>query len=156
MQTENIIFRPVEAQDKADWNALWEGYNAFYGRAGATALAKHITQATWEKFFDTTAPVKCHVAEVDGVVQGLVHMVFHQSTSREGQVCYLQDLFVAPSARGRGLARALIESVYASAQAATCSRVYWTTQESNHTARALYDQMADFKGFIVYSKELPR
>jgi GNAT superfamily N-acetyltransferase len=155
MKTEDIIVRPVEAQDRAAWAVLWEGYNAFYGRAGATSLAAHITQATWEKFFDSAAPVRCHVALVNGKVQGLVHMVFHHSTSREGQVCYLQDLFVAPVARGRGLARALIESVYASAQAAACSRVYWQTQESNHTARALYDKLADFKGFIVYSKELP-
>jgi ribosomal protein S18 acetylase RimI-like enzyme len=156
MTTAKIIVRPVHAQDRAAWDVLWEGYNAFYGRSGATALAAHITEATWANFFDAAVPVQCHVAEVNGIVQGLVHMVFHHSTSREGQVCYLQDLFVTPAARGRGLARALIESVYTSAQAAACSRVYWQTQESNHTARALYDQMADFKGFIVYSKELAR
>ena len=67
-----------------------------------------------------------------------------------GNYCYLQDLFTAPEARGRGAGRALIEAVYERANSAGASRVYWLTHESNATARALYDTLADRPGFIQY------
>jgi GNAT superfamily N-acetyltransferase len=146
-----IQVRPAQASDYAAWRPLWDGYNAFYGRSASTALPEHITAATWANFLDAQVPMQCHVALIDGHVQALMHLVFHHSTSREGPVCYLQDLFTAPEARGKGLARRLIESAYSIAAAKGCSRVYWTTQEHNTTARKLYDQMAEFKGFIVYS-----
>jgi GNAT superfamily N-acetyltransferase len=147
--------RLVEAADYNDWRVLWDGYNAFYGRAGETALPAHITQATWAGFFDPTVPMQCFIATADDQLVGLAHLVFHHSTSREGLVCYLQDLFTAPCARGRGVARALVERTYATAQAGQCSRVYWTTHQSNKPARKLYDKLANFKGFVVYAKEFP-
>ncbi len=149
-----VTVREAQPSDYQAWRPLWDGYNAFYGREGATALPEAITAQTWGHFFDAAVPMQCQVAELNGEVRGLMHLVFHLSTSRAGPVCYLQDLFTAPGARGKGLARALIESAYEIAKAKGCSRVYWTTQEHNATARTLYDQVAAYKGFIVYGKEI--
>src|SRR3546814_19010821 len=90
------------------------------------------------------------VAEVDGGLLGLVHYLFHRSTTALGPNCYLQDLYTAATARGRGVGRALIEAVYAQAQAAQRGRVYWQTPGRNHTARRLYDHVADKSGLQVY------
>ena len=133
---------------------MWDGYNAFYGRTGPTALDENITRQTWDRFFVESDPVKALVAEVDQQLVGLVHLVYHPSTSRLRDVCYLQDLFTQPAARSKGVGRALIERVYEQAHTAGCSRVYWTTVDGNQTARRLYDQVATFNGMIVYVREM--
>jgi GNAT superfamily N-acetyltransferase len=133
---------------------LWDGYNAFYGRLGAPALDEAITRATWDRFFDPAEPVRALVAEEAGDVVGLVHFLFHRSTTRLHDVCYLQDLFTAEHQRGRGVGRRLIEAVYDAAREAGSSRVYWHTQTTNAAGRALYDQVAEHTGFIVYTYEL--
>ena len=137
-----LIVRPVVRADYAQWLPLWDGYNAFYCRAGATALPAEITAMTWSRFFDAYEPVHALVAESAGKLLGLVHYLFHRSTTLLGPTCYLQDLFTAEAARGKGVGRALIEAVYERAKAADCSRVYWLTHETNATARRLYDQVA--------------
>ena len=94
------------------------------------------------------------LAEREGKVLGLVHYLFHARTARLQPICYLQDLFTVPEYRGQGVGRALIEAVYQQAQLAGASRVYWQTQTSNTAGRALYDQVAEHKGFIVYGREI--
>ena len=149
----DITVRSIAASDRAAWEPLWAGYNAFYDRAGPTALAPEITQALWQRFFDPAEPVFGLVAEQAGEVVGLVHYLFHRSTSRIEPVCYLQDLFTSPALRGRGVGRALIEGVYARARDAGAKRVYWQTRESNTAGRLLYDRVARHLGFIVYSHD---
>lgn len=154
MTQERFEIRPVRRTDYEEWRPLWDGYNAFYGRSGATSLAEEITHATWERFFDTAEPVHALVAEEEGRVVGLVHYLYHRSTTRLHDVCYLQDLFTAPRLRGLGIGRRLIQAVYDAARAAECSRVYWQTQVTNQAGRALYDKVAEHRGFIVYAHEL--
>ncbi len=148
------VIRPLRPDDFSAWLPLWEGYNAFYGRSGPTALPEAITRTTWQRFFDGYEAMEALVAEQDGKLVGLVHFLFHRSTTLIGPICYLQDLFADPALRGKGIGRALIEAVYARAKAAGSPRVYWQTQETNATARRLYDQVANNSGFIVYRKEL--
>ena len=148
------LIRPIERSDLAAWRPLWDGYNAFYGRAGETALPEQITRATWERFFDPDEPVWALVAQHQDRVVGLVHFLFHRSTTRLHDVCYLQDLFTVEPLRGRGIGRRLIAAVYESARQAGCSRVYWQTHTSNAAGRALYDKVGEHKGFIVYAHEL--
>ena len=150
----SITVRPVEPRDWNAWKPLWDGYNAFYGRSGPTALPDEITQATWRRFFDPSEPVFGLVAESDGEVVGIVNYLFHRSTTRLELTCYLQDLFTLPEQRGRGIGRALIEGVYAKARAAGIRRVYWQTHETNAAGRRLYDTVAKHLGFIVYSQDL--
>lgn len=148
------LIRPLALADRADWRRLWDGYNAFYGRQGTTALPEPITQATWGRFFDPAEPVHALVAEQGNCVVGLAHYLFHRSTTRLLDVCYLQDLFTDEACRGQGIGRQLIEAVYAAARDAGSSRVYWQTQTTNEAGRALYDQLAEHRGFIVYAREL--
>ncbi|HEX8888394.1 MAG TPA: GNAT family N-acetyltransferase [Pyrinomonadaceae bacterium] len=149
----SLIIRPVAPEDYTQWERLWQGYNKFYGRTGATALPLEITRVTWGRFFEDSEPVHALVAEVDGRLLGLVHYIFHRSTIMIEPTCYLQDLFTSEEARGRGVGRALIESVYERARAAGASRVYWQTHETNLTAMRLYDQVAERSGFVVYRKQ---
>jgi len=147
-----VIVRPIRRSDLAAWTPLWDGYNAFYGRSGPTALPEEITRTTWERFFDEGEPVHALVAESDGALLGLAHYLFHRNTTAIGLNCYLQDLFTAEAARGRGVGKALIEAVYAQARQAGSPRVYWHTHHTNATAMRLYDQVAEHSGFVVYRK----
>ena len=149
-----ITLRPLLPGDYAGWRPLWDGYNAFYGREGKAALPEAITAETWERFLNPDEPMHAQVAVADDQIVGLVHYLYHRSTSRLTDVCYLQDLFTVPAMRGRGVARGLIETVCEAARAAGSTRVYWQTQQSNSTARTLYDKVAKFTGFIVYVNEL--
>jgi GNAT superfamily N-acetyltransferase len=155
-----IVIRDVRREDLAAWRPLWDGYNAFYGRAEATALPEAITQSTWSRFFDAYEPIHALVAERGGpgtggrTLVGLAHYLFHRSTIAPLTNCYLQDLFTTEEARGRGVGRALIEEVYRRGENAGASRVYWQTQEGNATARRLYDRIGEKSEFIVYRKNL--
>jgi GNAT superfamily N-acetyltransferase len=150
----SFLIRAVEPADFESWKPLWDGYNAFYGREGATALPAEISNRTWARFFDPYEPVHALVAEQEGRLLGLVHYIFHRSTISLTTNCYLQDLFTLESARGQGVGRALIEEVYRRTQIAGSSRVYWHTHETNATAMQLYDKVAENSGFVVYRKML--
>jgi GNAT superfamily N-acetyltransferase len=151
----STFIRPLRPDDRAGWAPLWDGYNAFYERFGPTALDPAITETTWARFFDPAEPVHALVAEnEDGALIGLVHYLHHRSTTAIPLTCYLQDLYTAEAARGRGVGRALIEAVCEAAKLAGATRVYWQTHETNVRARALYDQVAEHSGFLVYAKAL--
>lgn len=149
-----FTIRRATRDDYPNWLPLWDGYNAFYGRSGPTALPAEITRMTWSRFFDAYEPMHAFVAERDGTLLGLVHFLYHRSTIMLAPTCYLQDLFTIEEARGQGVGRALIEAVYREAAAAGSPRVYWLTHETNTVAMRLYDTLADKSGFIVYRKAL--
>jgi GNAT superfamily N-acetyltransferase len=150
----DLTLRPVTRQDYERWLPLWDGYNAFYGRSGPTALPQAVTDMTWSRFFDGYEPVHALVAEQDGELLGLAHYLFHRATTAIAPLCYLNDLFTAEAARGKGVGRALIEAVYGEARRLGAARVYWLTHETNATAQSLYDKVAEKSGFIVYRKPL--
>ena len=152
--TDTVRVRPIEQADLAAWTPLWDGYNAFYGRAGPTALAPEITAVTWRRFYDANEPVFALVAESAGRLVGLTHFLFHRSTTRIEPTCYLQDLFTAPDMRGQGVGRALILGVYEAARVAGVREVYWQTHETNSAGRLLYDKVAKHAGYIVYEQDV--
>jgi GNAT superfamily N-acetyltransferase len=152
--SSELIIRPVARQDYEQWLPLWDGYNAFYERSGPTALNPDITRMTWARFFDAYEPVHALVADSGGQLLGLVHYLYHRSTTAIAPNCYLQDLFTSAAARGKGVGRALINGVYERATIAGSPRVYWQTHKTNHTAMQLYDKVAQNYGFVVYSKLL--
>lgn len=154
MTFDPLLIRPVSQSDHAPWRLLWDGYNAFYGREGETALPEAITACTWNRFLDPTEPVFALVAERDGEVVGIAHYLFHRSTTRIEPVCYLQDLYTRTELRGRGVGRQLIGAVYQRVRDAGARRVYWQTQIDNAAGRALYDKVARHLGFIVYTHEV--
>jgi GNAT superfamily N-acetyltransferase len=150
---QGLVVRAVEPGDFTQWKPLWDGYNAFYGREGETALPEKISSRTWSRFFDGYEPMHALVAEQSGTLLGLAHFLFHRSTIALAPTCYLQDLFTLESARGKGVGRALIEEAYRRATLAGCDRMYWHTHETNRTAMGLYDKVALKSGFVVYRKD---
>ena len=145
-----VVIRPVEPHERAAWEPLWKGYQAFY----EVDLSDETTAVTWARLHDPAEPMGVLGAYVDGKLTGIVHYIFHRSCWTIGNYCYLQDLFVAEGARKLGLGRALIEAVEAKARAVGASRLHWLTQETNTVGRALYDQVAERSGFIQYRKIL--
>jgi ribosomal protein S18 acetylase RimI-like enzyme len=146
----NVVIRPIGEDEREAWNPLWADYLAFY----KTTLTRDVSDLAWSRFHDPDEPIFALGGYVDGELMGIAHYLFHRSTWAPHRYCYLEDLFVAVGARGKGLARALIETVYARAEAANASRVYWLTQSNNAQARILYDKVADNLGFIQYRKVL--
>jgi GNAT superfamily N-acetyltransferase len=148
--TAEITVRPVRSGDRDGWEPLWQGYLAFY----KATLASDITEATWRRFFDPLERLGAFVAERDHRLIGFAHYLLHRSTWAPVCYCYLEDLFVDPSARGAGAGRALIAAVEAASREAGASRLYWMTDERNLTAQRLYDQVAERPGFVQYRKAL--
>lgn len=141
---------PLRAGDQQAWLSLWIGYQAFY----QVAIPPEVSEVTWTRLLDPAEPVNGLLAWRDGQAIGLVHFIRHRSSWTIGDYCYLQDLFVDASARGGGIGRRLIESVYSAAEAMGCSRVHWLTHETNADAMLLYDRISDRSGFVQYRKLL--
>ena len=139
-----IETRPLEAGDRDRWEELFRAYLAFYERDPEQAAYDR----AWREFA-SGARMHARGAWSDDALVGNAHFLVHPSTSGP-DVCYLQDLFTASEARGRGVGRALIEAVAEWARERGCSRVYWQTHETNATARRLYDEVAVRDGFLVY------
>jgi GNAT superfamily N-acetyltransferase len=150
----SVLVRSIHPDDYPQWQTLWDGYNAFYGRENTTALAPEITRSTWQRFFDPEEPVFALVAVSEGVLLGLVHYLYHRSTTRIEATCYLQDLYTVQAERGRGVGKAMVLGVYERARADGLKRVYWQTHENNAAGRRLYDSVAQHLGFIVYGHDL--
>jgi GNAT superfamily N-acetyltransferase len=145
-QISQTLIRPAVPADEAAWRGLWQGYCDFYG----AKLADAITGRTWARILDPDSGVMCIVAEVDGQVYGFANCVIHENTFEMQPVCYLEDLFVLPSARGRGVGKALIEWLRNAMRAEGWSRLYWVTGQDNKAARALYDQFTPADGYVRY------
>lgn len=140
------MIRDAEAGDEAAWRGLWAQYLAFY----EVDLTPEVTAATWARLMDPASPVKMRLAVVDGQVQGFAIHLHHPSTWVLGEDCYLEDLFLAPQARGKGLGRALIDDLIALARARGWHRLYWHTDEGNTQARKLYDSYVQTDGHVRY------
>lgn len=138
--------RPIEPGDESRWRALWDAYTRFYEREPVEA----ITRQTWSRLFDPASPVKAIAAERGGQVIGIANYLTHDSTSALAPVCYLQDLFVDPQARGGGVGGALIDWLVEESRRRGWARLYWNTRHDNHAARSLYDKYVAESGFVRY------
>ena len=138
--------RSALPSDEATWRELWQGYCAFYD----VRLAEEITSRTWTRILDPDSGVMCVLAEVEGEVRGFANCVVHENTWEAQPVCYLEDLFVDPSARGLGLGAALLDWLRNAMRAEGWARLYWMTQKDNVAARRLYDRFAQADGFVRY------
>lgn len=132
------------------WEELWRAYLDFY----EAPFSEQATQTVWDRFHSPDEPMVALGAFENDVLVGIVHYILHRSTWTVEDYCYLQDLFTREDARGRGVGRTLIEAVCERAKEGGAGRVYWLTQESNETARALYDSVAQRTGFIQYRRML--
>jgi GNAT superfamily N-acetyltransferase len=140
----NTQIAPLSAEDRPGWEVLARGYKAFY----KTEVSPSEYDVAWDRLLRQDR-VHGLGAKVDGQLVGIAHYLFHTSVWAP-RVCYLQDLFVSEAARGKGVARALIEGVADAARQAQAARYYWLTQQDNARARALYDRVGKFNGFLRY------
>lgn len=148
--TSHLAIRPVGAGDRASWQTLWRDYLAFY----ETEVGQDVYDATFARYADPdVTDMRGWIAWEGETALGLAHAIAHPHGWRVAPVTYLQDLFTNPQARGKGVARALIDAVYADADAAGRPAVYWLTQTGNATARALYDKIATPTDFMVYRRK---
>lgn len=150
MTEADVTLRPLRADDRDVWQRLYEGYQAFYKR-------ENLPQSFYDTVFARLMSGDADdfsglVAEIDGELVGLTHYVFHPNLLRPEGVCYLQDLFTVPATRGKGVGRALIQAVYAAADAAGVPTVYWLTAEDNYAGRMLYDRVGTRSPFIRYNR----
>jgi GNAT superfamily N-acetyltransferase len=137
-----LVIRDPAPDDEAAWRILWAGYCAFYEKS----LPEAVTAGTWRRMLTQGSLLFGRVAEWKGGVAG----VLHQGSWTLDPICYLEDLFVAPEARGHGIGRALIADLLARAKERGWSRLYWHTRESNAPARRLYDEFAKADDFVRY------
>lgn len=151
MADQSLIVRPIEASDRAEWERLWDRYLDFYH----TSVTPEVRDTSFARLLgDDPNDFSGCLAVLDGRPVGLVHYLFHRHGWKVENVCYLQDLYADPDVRGRGIGRALIEAVYARADAAGAPSVYWLTQQDNATARRLYDRIAGKTDFIKYQRTI--
>jgi GNAT superfamily N-acetyltransferase len=149
IQTAAVTVRPLRAADKEQWAGLWTGYLAYY----ETTRPQELFDLYFARLLgENPQDFNGLVAEIDGRLVGLTHYLFHRHGWSEANTCYLQDLYADPSVRGQGVGRALIEAVYAAADAAGVPTVYWLTQDFNTTARRLYDRIGVKTPFIRYNR----
>lgn len=142
--------RMAKAEDEKRWRVLWAAYIKFY----RSEVSEEVTAYTWKKILDPTSKMDALVAEREGRVIGICNYLFHDSTWSTKQICYLQDLFVDPAARGGGAAKKLILACEEKAREKGAFRLYWQTQEFNGPARSLYDTIVPRSSFIVYRKNI--
>jgi GNAT superfamily N-acetyltransferase len=144
-----VIVRALRAEDEVMWRDLWKSYLDFY----ETSVPEAVYASTFARLLGKDErDFNGLIAERDGQPVGLTHYLFHRHGWKIEEVCYLQDLYTAPEARGAGVGRALIEAVYAAADAYGAPSVYWLTQDFNHTARQLYDRIGSATPFIKYQR----
>ena len=138
--------RSALPSDETAWRKLWRGYVDFY----AAKVGDDVTARTWKRILDPDSAITCVVAEVDGQVCGFANCVVHENTWETQPICYLEDLYVDPAARGHGVGRALIEWLRNAMRAEGWARLYWHTREDNERARRLYDRFAEADDFVRY------
>ncbi|CUJ88719.1 aminoalkylphosphonic acid N-acetyltransferase [Ruegeria denitrificans] len=147
--TDTLTIRALRPEDRAEWSDMWRDYLAFY----ETTVADDVYDSTFARMLgDDPNDFSCFVAEQNGQLVGLTHYLFHRHAWKVESVCYLQDLFARPEARGTGVGRALIQTVYDEADRQGAPSVYWLTQDFNHAARKLYDRIGKQTPFIRYQR----
>jgi GNAT superfamily N-acetyltransferase len=143
--------RPIVVGDIDEWVPLWTAYLDFYRET----LDEEVTRRTFERLTGRKDGLFGFGAESpERTLVGIAHGVLHPSTWSTSPSCYLEDLFVAPNARGTGTAWALVEAVVEEARRRGATKLYWHTQEFNGPARSLYDQLATRVSFVVYERSL--
>lgn len=152
MENEPVVtIRPASPEDEPRWRSLWDGYCAFY----ETEVPEEVTANLWRRILTSEEVVHGLVAvNENGDILGFTHYVLHPHTWSSKTVCYLEDLYVTPGARGKRIAQRLIESVIALGKENGWKRVYWHTEEDNATARRVYDRFTPADPYVRYTVSL--
>lgn len=149
-----IEVHDVEADDQPEWHRMWMANCAHFGALFTDAQDREL----WRRILDPGHPVRALMARRRGIEEmaaGFANYVLHPHTFSDRLVCYLEDLWVEPSARSVGVGRALIDALIARGRDRGWRRIYWHTEADNAAARALYDRIARLTGYVRYDIVLP-
>ncbi|MBL0420309.1 GNAT family N-acetyltransferase [Ramlibacter sp. AW1] len=141
-----VVIRAALPADEPSWRQLWRGYFGFIGKA----MPEETARRTWARILDPDSAIMCIVAEVDGQVYGFANCVVHENTWQTQPACYLEDLYVMPSARGHGIGTALVEWLRNAMRAEGWERLYWMAPADNAAVRRLYDRFAEGQELVRY------
>lgn len=146
------IVRPLQPSDETTWRELWRQYCTFYGQT----LAPETTATLWARLLSPAMVIHgAGAVRADtGELVGVAHYVLHPHTWSEKTLCYLEDLFVAPEARGQNVGHTLISHLVAMAKEHGWGRVYWHTEMGNTPARRLYDRFTTADDIVRYTMTL--
>lgn len=146
----SVTIRHLEPGDRAAWEPLFRGYLEFY----KSSLPDDVIDESWARLMSADPQYHVGLCALDAseTLVGIAHIIFHRSTWSKTHYCYLEDLFVSPETRAKGIGRKLIDAVYQEADVRDCTRTYWATQEFNYRARGLYDQVATKSPFLQYRR----
>jgi GNAT superfamily N-acetyltransferase len=147
--SQPILIRDPRLSDEIHWRRLWDGYNEFY----ETSVPPEVTTRTWQRILDPGSSIRGRIAENEGTPVGFSVCVLHDGTWVSGSVCYLEDLFVDPACRGKGIGRKLIKDLIDLAKRQNWSMLYWHTHKDN-PARRLYDEFVEADQFVRYRLQL--
>ena len=142
----SVAVRPVAQGDEASWRKLFLAYGEFY----LTKFSPEILDGVWAWLMDSDHPERCFVAEWDGRVVGFAHLQQQVDTFRAGPGWFLDDLYVEPDHRGKGVARALITALSDYALAHGGGDLRWITAADNTPAQRLYDTIATKTSWVMY------
>ena len=147
--SDSILIRDAKPSDQADWRRLWDSYNAFY----ETSVPPEVTTRTWQRILDPGSSIHGRIVQTEGAPVGFSISVLHEGTWVAGSVCYLEDLFVDPTCRGKGIGRKLIQDLVDRGKEQNWSILYWHTRQGN-PARRLYDEFVEADDFVRYRIQL--
>ncbi len=142
----DVIIRDARPADEAGWRRLWAAYLGFY----RVSIPEDVTGSTWAKALNPQSAIFMRVAEREGQLVGFALCLTHEGTWILGKDCYLEDLFVDGSERGKGVGRRLLQDLVDLCKTNNWSRLYWHTAEDNAVARKLYDSFVASDGHVRY------
>lgn len=144
-----ITVRPIQARDSDAWRSLFQDYAHFY----KTQFSETVLDGVWRWLTSDDHPEHGFVAEIDGTVVGFAHLQQQVDTFRAGPGWFLDDLYVHPDHRGKGVARKLIDHLATYARERGGGDLRWITAEDNLTAQGLYDTLATKTTWVMYEKD---
>lgn len=151
MPEADLTIRQAGSQDRAAWEPLWRGFCTHFD----ADLSPAVIDGLWQRIVDPAQPIHCLLAfDAEGRPVGMTHYVLHLHTWSLRAICYLEDLYVSPDARGSGAAPAMIAGLKEIGQAEGWRRIYWHTHDDNYRARSLYDRVAKRTNYVRYDIDL--
>jgi len=144
---DSIAVRRATAADLEDLVPLFDAYRRFYGRAGDPEAARRFLRDRLER-----AESVVFIARDELGAAGFTQLYPSYSSVALGRIFVLNDLYVVPRARRRGVGRDLITAAVDYARAAGAVRLTLSTAHDNTAAQALYESMGWRRDdrFLVY------
>lgn len=143
----DLLVRHAVAADHERWTALFDHYR----HAGHLAPDRQVSDRVWAWTQDPVHPVSALIAADGDEVVGFAHYRRFPRPINGDEGLYLDDLFTRPAARGRGVAKAMIDHLADEVHQGRFAVLRWTSRPDNHAARGLYDRIAQRAESITYN-----